>query len=223
MFASLQTPDPTRPSRPRAALVLLALLPLTLLVACGGGAPSAETEGDAGAETSPDDTIAPVRAQGNGAAPAAPGTPGPVGFDLPEGWQDHPPTSSMRTAEAMIPGEGGPAEMVVFYFGPGQGGGVDDNIQRWIGQMQMAEGTEPQQDSFQVGDLTVTHVTVHGTLLPSGMGTGPTEPQPDSMLMGAVVVGPGGPWFFKITGPEATLEDEREAFVEMLHTVRPPA
>jgi hypothetical protein len=227
MLASLQTPGSTVPSRPRVALVLLALLPLTLLVACGGGPPA--DSGAAGGEASTegaakvDDTIPPIRSQGDGAGPASAGKPGPVGFDLPEGWQDHPPTSSMRIAQARIPGDGGPAEMVVFYFGPGQGGGTQANLQRWIGQMQVAAGTQPEEDSFQVGDLTVTHVTVHGTLLPSGMGTGPTEPQPDSMLMGAVVEGPGGPWFFKVTGPEATLESQRDTFLEMLHTVRPPA
>lgn len=225
MSNALRPSNPTRPSRQGIALVLLALLPLTLSVACGGGEPpTADTEDGAGSETAAtDDSIAPVRAQGDGTAPMAPGMPGPVTFDLPEGWQDHPPSSAMRSAQARIPGEAGDAEMVVFYFGPGQGGGVEDNLQRWIGQMQVKEGTQPERDSFQVGDLTVTHVTVHGTLLPSGMGTGPSEPQPDSTLMGAVVVGPGGPWFFKVTGPRATLDDQRDAFLEMLHTVQPPA
>jgi len=225
MSNALRPSDPTRPSRHRVALVLLALLPLTLLVACGGGeSPATDTEDGAGTETAAtDDSIAPVRAQGNGTEPATTGAPGPVSFDLPEGWQEKSPTGAMRSAEAIIPGEGGDAEMVVFYFGPGQGGGVEPNLQRWIGQMQVAEGTQPERDSFQVGDLTVTHLTVHGTLLPSGMGTGPSEPQPDSTLLGAVVEGPSGPWFFKVTGPQATLDDQREAFLEMLHTVQPPA
>ena len=219
-------PDPsTRPDRLRVTLVLLALLPLTLFVACGGSdSPATGSGGDNGAETGDtDDGVAPVRAQGNGAEPAVTGTPGPVSFELPEGWQEKSPTGAMRSAEATIPGEGGDAEMIVFYFGPGQGGGVEPNLQRWVGQMQMEEGTEPERGSFQVGDLTVTHITVHGTLLPSGMGTGPSEPQPDSTLMGAVVEGPSGPWFFKVTGPQATLEGEQEAFLEMLHTLQPPA
>lgn len=225
MLDTLRSDEPTHPGRLRVALVLLALVPLTLFVACGGSeSPATGTEGEPAAETADtDDAIAPVRAQGNGAAPAATGAPGPVSFELPEGWQERSATGAMRSAEAVIPGEAGDAEMIVFYFGPGQGGGVEPNLQRWIGQMQTAEGTEPERGNFQVGDLTVTHITVHGTLLPSGMGTGPSEPQPDSTLMGAVVEGPGGPWFFKVTGPQATLEDEQEAFLEMLHTVQPPA
>lgn len=223
---------------PFTGLVLCAvlLLPTLALSACGGGddmadavhdAPDA-TASDEGSPASSDDsasTFEPVRSQGNGApaAAAAGGTPGPVSFDLPEGWQDHPPANQMRSAQAIIPGDGGVAELVVFYFGPGGGGGTEANLQRWIGQMQVEEGSEPERGSFAVGDLQVTHVTVHGILLPSNMGTGPTEPQPDSMLLGAVVEGPGGPWFFKVTGPAATLEGERETFLEMLKTVKPPA
>lgn len=199
---------------PSLAVLALTLLVLgsSLVVACGAESPEAE---DAVQDATP---AAPATAP-----PAASGKPGPVGFDLPEGWQEHPPTSGMRAAQAVIPGEAGPAEMVLFYFGPGQGGAVEANLERWIGQVQQSEGAQPERDSFQVGDLTVTHVTVHGTLMPSGMGSGPTEPQPDSTLMAAVVEGPGGPWFFKVTGPAATLEDERQTFLDMLHTVRPPA
>jgi hypothetical protein len=36
-----------------------------------------------------------------------------------------------------------------------------------------------------------------------------------------VVEGPGGPWFFKATGPQSTLGEEREAFREMLGSIRP--
>lgn len=200
-------------------ILVLLILASSLVAACG--AESSESEGASVAPTAENAPSAP--APNSASPPAATGKPGPLGFDMPEGWEEHPPTSGMRAAQAVIPGEAGPGEMIVFYFGPGQGGEVDDNIDRWIGQVQQPEGATPERDSFQVGDLTVTHVTVHGTLMPSGMGSGPTEPQPDSALMAAVVEGPGGPWFFKVTGPAATLDDEREAFLDMLHTVRPPA
>lgn len=35
------------------------------------------------------------------------------------------------------------------------------------------------------------------------------------------VEGLGGPWFFKATGPDATVTPQREAFVTMLKSVRP--
>jgi hypothetical protein len=127
----------------------------------------------------------------------------------------------MRIAQATIPGDGGPGELAVFYFGPGGGGGVDANLERWIGQVQVEPGgPEPRRDRFQVGDFAVTTVEVAGTLMPSGMGSGPDTPQPGSLLLGAVVEGPGGPWFFKATGPAATLAAQREAFIAMLRGLR---
>jgi hypothetical protein len=125
----------------------------------------------------------------------------------------------MRLAQAMIPGDAGPAQLTVFYFGPGGGGGVEANLDRWIGQVQADD--DPEREDFALGDWNVSFVEVTGTLLPSGMGTGPTVPQPDSKLLGAVVDGEGGPWFFKATGPAATLEAQRDAFLDLLKSGRP--
>jgi hypothetical protein len=52
------------------------------------------------------------------------------------------------------------------------------------------------------------------------MSGGPAEAQPNSRLLGAVVEGPGGPWFFKATGPSATLGAQRDAFLAMLESLR---
>jgi hypothetical protein len=205
---------------------------LTLLVALAGALAcnrAPETAGAAPPTTTP--PPAPISSRGE-AVPPAPmaqvttpgaqdGQPMPVAFDLPPGWERQPPSSSMRIAQATIPGDGGPGELAVFYFGPGGGGGVDANLERWIGQMQVeAGGPEPRRDRFQVGDFAVTTVEVAGTLMPSGMGSGPDTPQPGSLLFGAVVEGPGGPWFFKATGPAATLAAQREAFIAMLRGLR---
>lgn len=203
-------------------LLSLVILPFALL-ACGGE-PASEEPTEPASEASANGSeapIGPVRSQGSSppppaTTPPAGTTPGQLDFTFPDHWQEEPPSSGMRMAQAKVPGEAGPADVVVFYFGPGGGGGVEANIDRWVGQMEVAAGTQPERGSFEANGYRVTHVTVEGTLLPSGMGTGPTEPQPDSMLIGAVVEGPGGPWFFKATGPIATLEGEREGFMGML-------
>lgn len=141
-------------------------------------------------------------------------------FELPAAWQQLEPSSSMRIAQARIPGEAGPGELAVFYFGAGQGGGVDANIERWIQQMEVGADESPKRDSFQVGDFTVTWVDVGGTLKAGSMGMGPESAQSNYRLLGAIVEGPQGPWFFKATGPDATLSNERAAFLSMLRTVR---
>ena len=126
----------------------------------------------------------------------------------------------MRLAEADIPGGGGPALLTVFFFGPGGGGGVEANLTRWAGQIEAEPGVEAIRDSFSVGDFTVSTIAVEGTILPSRMGGGASEPSPGSALLGAVIEGPGGPWFFKVTGPKDTVSAAAPAFDQMLRSIR---
>jgi hypothetical protein len=63
-------------------------------------------------------------------------------FTTPEGWRPSQPSSSMRVAEFTLPhatGDAEDAQFVVYYFG-GSGGSVEANMQRWIGQIQQADG-----------------------------------------------------------------------------------
>lgn len=216
------------------AASLLFLLPLT---ACGGDEPESvmETREDApaGQEAAPGggSPIGPISSRsGSAAQPPAVQRPaaqsGPAGaaassirWRWPESWQQETPSSAMRLAQASIPGEAGDASLAVFHFGPGGGGSVEDNLARWVGQMEV-EG-EPDRQEFPVGDYQVTWVDVAGTLLPSTMGAGPSTPQPDSRLLGAIVEGPGGPWFFKATGPAPTLAAARDEFRGLLQSLEP--
>jgi hypothetical protein len=142
-------------------------------------------------------------------------------FVLPAAWQQVTPSSTMRAAQAVIQGPGGPAEMTVFYFGVGQGGDVNANLERWTSQVSPAPGEAPRHEAFESGGLRVTWVDVGGTFNPGPMGMGPPTPQPGSRLFGAVIEGDGGPWFFKVVGPEATLAPQRDAFVAMLRSATP--
>lgn len=166
------------------------------------GPGGAGTGGDAGADDG-----------GDAGVIVAPG----ARFRLPASWQRETPSSSMRLAQARIDGPGGPAQMTAFFFGPGGGGGVEANLERWIGQVEATR--EPRREKLERGDFEITWVEVEGTIKPSTMGVGPDVPQPASRLLGAVVEGAGGPWFFKATGPTATLEAARDDFLAMLDSV----
>lgn len=198
---------------------------LLTLAACGGGQEeSAPTEAPAAPapESAP---LNPISSREGAAAPPS-GVPATseesnIDFTLPDGWQSEP-ASGMRLAQASIPGSGGTGQLTVFYFGPGGGGDVESNIQRWVGQMEPEQGAQAERQTFETENgFQVTWVDVPGTLLPSTMGTGPTTAQPSFRLLGAVVEGPGGPWFFKATGPKDVLAAEREGFLEMLRSVQP--
>lgn len=195
-----------RSIRPFALLLLLPIL----LVACGPDEPEGR------------DVIKPVPApQPQPAAPTpgeamgGPASAGALQFELPEGWTEEAPSNTMRLTQARIPGEAGDGEFALFYFGPGGGGGTEANIQRWVNQV---EGAQPERDTYQSGDLTVHTVVATGTLTgsPMTMQGGAPAPQEGSMLLGAVVEGPGGPWFFKATGPKETLSPYRDGFFEMV-------
>lgn len=201
------------------------ILPVLLLTlaACGGGkeesAPGETTTAATEAPAAPS-PIGPISSRDVPSAPAA-GEGSDLEFALPAGWQSEPPSSGMRLAQATIPGTNGAGQLAVFFFGPGGGGDAESNIQRWVGQMQTEPGTQPERQTFETPNgFRVTWVDVAGTLLPSTMGTGPTTPQENWRLLGAVVEGPGGPWFFKATGPKEALAAEREHFLEMLRSVQ---
>ncbi len=155
-----------------------------------------------------------VAGDGDGSRIVAPGAI----FTLPGSWIAEPPSSSMRLAQARVPGAAGDGQLTVFYFGAGGGGGLESNLSRWLGQLQIDAGTQPLRESFDSGAFRITWIDVQGTLKPSTMGMGPGEPRPGARLLAAVVEGPQGPWYFKATGPSATMADQREAFLGMLRS-----
>ncbi|MEM9553739.1 MAG: hypothetical protein AAGC60_05745 [Acidobacteriota bacterium] len=222
-----------RPTVRRPSIVGIGLVAAVSLlgVACAQDAPAPAEAADQGTPaasaeptTAPSGAPAPLTSRSSQPAGAADGAeikaPGAI-FNLPGAWRSEPPSSTMRLAQAIIPGDAGEGQLTVFYFGPGGGGGVEANLDRWIGQMEATAA--PQRDQFAVDGFTVTWVVVQGTLQPSTMGVGPTEPQPGSRLLGGIVEGPQGPWFFKATGPDATLAAAQDDFLAMLRSVRSPA
>jgi hypothetical protein len=152
-----------------------------------------------------------------------------IRFEVPESWKSVPPTSSMRAAQFQLParqGEEAP-ELVVFFFGPGQGGETQPNIDRWIGQMKEPGGKsaeeEARQESRTVGDLKVTTVRVNGTYSAGSMmpGMSAGEDKPGYRMWGAVVEGKGGPWFFKATGPQKSMQEADPAFDNIVSSLEP--
>ncbi len=167
-----------------------------------------------------------------GAQPSVPGPPPGSGTErqaltwaVPSGWVKETPSSSMRRAQYRIDGPGGPAECVVFYFGPGQGGDAKANVARWISQFRRGDG-KPMGDAaktreIKVGGIPVVLVEVQGTYV-GGMGAMPTGPErPNYVLLGAIAEGPDANWFFRATGPRATLEPQRGAFDTMVRSIKP--
>lgn len=120
----------------------------------------------------------------------------------------------MRLATYTIPDDG---ECIVSYFGQGQGGSVEANLDRWIGQFLQADGKSSKAagkvDRKTVHGLKVTTVDVSGAYTGMGGPRGPQgPPKTGYRLLGAIIEGPQGAVFFKFTGPIKTVGQNVAAF-----------
>ncbi len=148
-------------------------------------------------------------------------------FTAPAGWLQETPTSSMRQAQYRLPRvEGDPedAEMVVFFF-QGQGGSVQANIDRWIGQFSKSDGT-PAADMARVTrreahGIPLTIVDVSGTYS-GAAGRMMTEAalKLNFRMLAAVAETSSGPYFFKFTGPAKTVAKWEASFVSFLESIQ---
>lgn len=138
------------------------------------------------------------------------GQAGPIRWEAPSDWEARMPSNEMRFAEYAVDAEGGTAEVVVFYFGPGGAGGVDANIERWASQLQ--GGPEAVRDQRDVDGMTVHTVDASGTYhtdMPMGGGGQPRE---DQRLLGAIAEASDGLFFFRLLGDEQVVTAQEEAF-----------
>jgi hypothetical protein len=149
------------------------------------------------------------------AAPASPDVPSAAGgirWKVPAGWTAGR-TNPMRVATYAVPGAKGAeaGECTVFFFGPGQGGGVDENVARWAKQFEGSPA--PKRSPRTVSGMAVILAEVEGTYLNPGGGMMTSQgKKPGYRLLGAIVEAPQGRVFFKMTGPAATVAAARAAF-----------
>ena len=149
-----------------------------------------------------------------------------IKWTAPASWRQEA-ARSMRAATYSIPaskGDSEGAECAVFYFGPGQGGSVDANVQRWVGQFETSDGkplSPPAAKKDQVNGLTVTRLDLQGTYLASmgPMAASGAVKKPGYQLLGAIVEAPEGPVFFKLTGPAKTVTAAKADFEKMVRSV----
>ncbi len=154
------------------------------------------------------------RAQGKTPAP-----PMAIMWDQPQGWEKVP-GNPMRQATYRAPGEAGDAEIAVFYFGPKQGGGVEANIERWVGQFRDLPPDAAKRDQEEISGFHVYTVRVKEGTFAGGMPGASPEPRESWGLHAAIVETPSGRYFFKMTGPATTVSTHEEKFEALLESMR---
>jgi len=151
---------------------------------------------------------------------------GNISFTAPDGWIVEKTSSNMRVAQYKLPKADGDTEdgsLVLSYFGQGQGGATQANIDRWISQVHQADGSESKDkaksESLTVNGLKVTMVDVSGTYSAEmSPGSGDFTSKPNYRLRAAVIETPKGSYFAKLTGPEKTISHWDQAFRDYINS-----
>ncbi len=144
----------------------------------------------------------------------------------PADWKAGEPANRFRAYEFKIPkaaGDEHDADLVIFYFGEGQGGTAADNVKRWKGMFQPPEGKTVDEvsklEKMKVSDADVTYLDIHGTYLHKERPFDPAakvDKRPHYRMIGVVFESKKGPYFMRLTGPAKTVEKHKKEFDDWL-------
>lgn len=142
----------------------------------------------------------------------------------PAGWEARSPENSMRVAEFQVGDEPGAAEVIVYYFGPGQGGSAEANVTRWEGQFTGPDGGPVQAEVSTLEGVAfpTTLAELEGTYARGmGMGPGAGAAEPDQALMAAVVETPRGSLYPQLFGSREAVAAARDGFIDFVRSIAP--
>jgi hypothetical protein len=140
-----------------------------------------------------------------------------IAWTAPAKWTRAPSTGSIRIATYEIAKVAGDHEDPVLAI-TRAGGATDPNVERWIAQFGPEASKTAKRSERTIAGLHVVLVEARGPY--QGMSGGP---EAGWMMLGAIVETPGLGHFFKLTGPERSVEAARADFDAMIGSVRPLA
>jgi gluconolactonase len=134
---------------------------------------------------------------------------GEITLNVPEDWKQKETAAGPRVAEFQVPPAGDdkePGEFAVFYFGPQGAGGVEANVQRWVGQLdedgrkvKIVSG-ESSLGKYTLVDLTGAYNKSIGPPI-----AGKKKKLPGWRVINVFVETDAGPYFLKLDGPQKTI------------------
>ena len=148
---------------------------------------------------------------------------------VPAAWTPKPLTMSMRRAHWEVAPTGKdkePASVVVFFFGKGQGGSIDANVKRWLGQFDSEDGKPIDKTATvkknKYNGLAVTVVDATGRYrAPVRPSAQERHDKSGYRMIAAIVEAPAGSFYFKVLGPKATVAALQPDLQKVLASVRP--
>ncbi len=205
-----------RPPENRAASVISAILVTLSLAACENKQPEPGATAPRGpTSVTPNPQVGNPPASQPASRPAAmPAGAEDIGWTKPEAWTELTEKKPMRITTYEIPGADGAAEMSVSRAM----GSTEDNVKRWQGQFK--DNPEAKTEDIEVSGLKVTVVTIEGTMMVGGAPmAGGGEPKDGYKMLTAMVHTTPSAYFFKMWGPQKTVDAARGDFDAMVASI----
>ncbi len=137
----------------------------------------------------------------------------PVHWTAPPGWNEQP-AAGFRKGSFLVHGQDGQTADVSVISFPAEAGGLLANVNRWRGQLKLA----PITDVVQAG--TPMEVGGRDMFFVDLASEQPIEKQGGkARILGGIFPAGGETWFFKMMGPEALVESQREPYKKFLQSV----
>ena len=134
-------------------------------------------------------------------------------WKLPAGWQEVP-AGQMRVASFRFAGKDGKLADVSVIPLPGLAGSDLDNVNRWRGQVGLDQVSEDQLPKLaQAIEVAGQKAQIYDQ---AGQGPGASD---KTRILAALTRRDGVAWFFKMTGDDALVAEQKPAFVEFLKSV----
>jgi hypothetical protein len=144
----------------------------------------------------------------------------------PGEWIEEKPTINLRYKQFRLPAVGNDkenGEMVIFFFGSGQGGSAEENMKRWKGFFAPPEGKKIDDvakiEKLKISGVDATYLDVHGTYLarfPPNDPKAKVTRKPNYRMLGVVFESKEGPYFFRLLGPADTVAHYKKGFDDWL-------
>ena len=154
--------------------------------------------------------------------------PPPFRFQTPPEWEEIPPTNQKFYVLSFVARDGARKADINVSVLPGDGGGLAPNVNRWRGQIKLADLVPAQIDALP--DVAIGNAK--GKLVDFTGPEPPPEPEPPledgkklwkqqpDRILGAVIFRTDNSLFFKMTGPADLVGRQQPAFETFLKSIK---
>ncbi len=137
----------------------------------------------------------------------------PARWEKPADWQEQPLTEMRQASFKVAAPEGASADISVTSF-PGEAGGIESNVNRWRGQLEL-----PPLAGDELEKIIVRRDVDGVPAMLVDFQTAPATAKP-SRILGAIFELPDRTWFVKMTGETALLEKQKTQFDQFVQSFR---